>query len=70
MSATADTGTPERLWTRRDLAAFLGVSPRSVERWEYEGTAPPCIRIGKRARRYDPRAVLRWLESRSGRRNA
>jgi len=60
---------PERLWNVRDLARFCGVSPRTIERWEIEGAAPPRCRIGTRVR-YDPRAVARWIAERGGSRVA
>lgn len=53
-----------RLVTRRELARYLKLSPRSIERMDSEGSGPPRIHLGRRAIRYDLRDVDLWLEAR------
>lgn len=48
-----------RLLTKRDLAAFLGVTPRTIELHQRRGL--PFYRLGPRRNRYDLAAVRRWL---------
>ena len=46
-----------------ELAAELGISGRTLERWNRMGTSPPRTRLGKRiVFRRD--AVTEWLRSR------
>ena len=49
--------------TDEQLAAGLGISPRTVKRWMAMGEGPPSIRIGKK-RRFRRAAVTKWLEAR------
>lgn len=54
--------------TTEELAARLGVEPRTVEDWRLDGIGPPFIRLGKggpkSAVRYRERDVEPWEESR------
>lgn len=54
---------PEYL-TRRQLAEHLGVSSRTVERWEKDGC--PVEKWGKRLVRYRLVRVEPWLRTRGG----
>lgn len=54
----------EPLWKDVQLAEYLGVDVKSLERWRREGTGPPFIRAGRQVR-YDPQAVRAWLEERT-----
>jgi len=45
------------------LAAFFKVSRACVRKWTREGL--PCIRLGRRAVRFDRQAALAWLQERS-----
>lgn len=45
------------LLTTAEVAAILGVAPRTVERWRNLGGGPPYVRIGKRTIRYEAAAV-------------
>jgi hypothetical protein len=49
--------------TRAQLAAELGVSPDTLERWDRRRIGPPCARIG-RATLYRAQAVREWLVAR------
>ena len=51
---------PDRLYTPTELAARLGVSARTVERW-CSRDGMPCERRGRR-RRIDLNAARGWLE--------
>lgn len=51
------------LATSREVAEYLGVHPKSMDRWARTGQGPVFIRIGS-ARRYDWDDVRTWVESR------
>ena len=56
----------ERLMTRKEVAAYLGVQPGTLARWKWAGAdAPPCIKIGKSVR-YRQSDVEAWLWKRAG----
>jgi phage terminase Nu1 subunit (DNA packaging protein) len=62
-SPTIDpTAANATLLTKRALATFLGVTPRTVEIYQRQGL--PFYRLGPRRNRYDLGAVRSWLESR------
>ncbi len=50
---------PDALLTVRDVAGWLGCSPRTVQRARI-----PCVRIAPRVTRYRPGDVRAWLEQR------
>jgi predicted DNA-binding transcriptional regulator AlpA len=52
------------LLTQTDVAALLGLSPRTIEDWRVRGIGPRFIRLSARAVRYDPYAVASWVASR------
>jgi phage terminase Nu1 subunit (DNA packaging protein) len=47
----------DRLLTKRELADYLRVSLRAIEKWQARGM--PCEKLGT-ACRYDVAAVLAW----------
>jgi predicted DNA-binding transcriptional regulator AlpA len=51
----------DRLLTPRELAARLGVSTRTLEKWRYLGSGPRGIALTPRAIRYPESEVARWL---------
>lgn len=51
---------PERPWTRRETAEFLGVPAGSLSKWGANG--PPYRVIGVHAR-YLPSEVIEWLRN-------
>lgn len=53
----------EKLLSPKELAAWLGVPRSTVYAWNYQGTGPKRIRVGK-AVRYRPTEVERWLTER------
>jgi excisionase family DNA binding protein len=54
----------ERLITGRELADYLQVSPRTVERWRYEGGGPQFVKAGRHCR-YRIADVEEWLTQRA-----
>lgn len=50
---------PEAILTRDEVAAWLKVRPRQVER-----LGVPCLDLGRKTKRYLGRDVLAWLEAR------
>lgn len=53
---------PTRIMTRRQLAAYLNVRTRTVAEWERLGM--PVLLGGTRVLRYNPEAVVKWMEER------
>ena len=49
--------TPDAILTRAEVAAWLKVKPRQVER-----LGVPCLDLGRKTKRYLAKAVLTWLE--------
>lgn len=56
------TEQPERLWSVRDVAEFLGVPPKTLYQWRHQGHGPRGRRVG-RYFRYDPADVRTWFAS-------
>jgi len=46
--------------TTREAAAFLRLSPRTLERWRYLGCGPPYLKLGGRCV-YDLAALDGWV---------
>lgn len=57
----ADRETPEsdRLWTRDDVARYIGVTSRTTYLYRL-----PTIRITARTVRFEPAAIKQWLAAR------
>jgi hypothetical protein len=49
---------PDAILTAADVAAWLKITPRQVQR-----LGVPCFRLGPRTSRYLARDVLAWLEA-------
>jgi excisionase family DNA binding protein len=59
----AETETSDKLWTVKDIAAYLAVSPS----WVYqhvEAGKLPCIRLGALLR-FEPEAIRAWTRGSS-----
>jgi excisionase family DNA binding protein len=54
----------ERLRSERELAQYLNLSLRTVQRWRVEGKGPPVLWAHNRPR-YRKSDVDAWLERRS-----
>jgi Helix-turn-helix domain len=50
----------DRLWTTREVAAFLGVPVTTLHQWRTCRIGPDAFRVGRHLR-YDPDVVRRWL---------
>ena len=51
-----------RLINTDALAAVLGISPRTIERWRIEGFGPPFMKAGRRVL-YRECDVEAWLDA-------
>jgi len=49
------------MWSVEDLARHLQVSPNTVYVWNYKGTGPRAVRVGRHVR-YRAEDVETWLE--------
>ena len=49
---------PDAILTRDEVAAWLKVRPRQVER-----LGVPCLDLGRKTKRYLGRDVLEWLDA-------
>jgi predicted DNA-binding transcriptional regulator AlpA len=52
------------LLSRKELAAALGVSSRTVDRWIADGTGPPATVLPSGRRRWRWGDVRQWLRER------
>jgi predicted DNA-binding transcriptional regulator AlpA len=57
----------DELLDRSYVAAWLGVVPATLARWEREGGGPDCLRLGDLVR-YRRSSVKKWLRSQAKRR--
>ena len=48
--------------TKKDLAAELGITERTLNRWAVLRFGPPVVHAGKKRTLYRRAGVLRWLE--------
>lgn len=53
-----------RLYTTREVAAFLGISPKTAENWRWKGSIGPRFIKLSRLVRYPGHEVIAWLNSR------
>lgn len=53
---------PERLWTVTETSAFLNIPVGTLYQWHHYRKGPQPYKIGRHLR-YDPGAVMRWLET-------
>ena len=56
--AGATVFTDEEILTRNEVADWLKVKPRQVERLKI-----PCLDLGRKTKRYARRDVVAWLET-------
>jgi predicted DNA-binding transcriptional regulator AlpA len=50
-----------RLLDERRVAAMLGRSPRTLQRWRTEGKGPPSTKIGREVF-YEPNDLQEWID--------
>ncbi len=48
--------------TGKEVCQLLGIDPKTLWRWNFEGIAPPRVRIKKRGY-YTRESVNAWIES-------
>jgi excisionase family DNA binding protein len=53
----------EPLVTRKEVAEFLGINPRTLDNWASAGRGPSFVKVGGN-RRYDMADVRAWVEAR------
>lgn len=58
MKQQGSTPPPDGIMTRDEVAAWLKVAPRQIDR-----LGIPCIDLGKKTKRYLVKDVATWLES-------
>jgi hypothetical protein len=59
---------PQPLWTTKQVAELLALSPRTLIAWRQRGYGPAWIEVvpGERSTiRYNPAAVREWLAERT-----
>lgn len=54
----------DALLSRKELAAALGVSSRTVDRWIADGTGPPATMLPSGRRRWRWADVRQWIRER------
>jgi predicted DNA-binding transcriptional regulator AlpA len=61
--ASGHTGTAtapqERLWRKSDVAAYVGLAPRTIDNMLASGL--PHMKLGARRLRFDPEEVKAWF---------
>jgi hypothetical protein len=65
LSSQPPTPRTEPLWTSKDVAEFLQVSLRWVEKQRALGVLPCVALPGRRLVRYDPEAIRAWARQRA-----
>jgi len=58
---TVNPGADDRMWTVKDLSAFLDIPVPTLYRWRRTRCGPPCHRIGRHLR-YLREEVIAWLK--------
>ncbi len=63
-NASYDRDYLETLLNEKQAAAFLGVAPRTLQKWRVIGGGPVFISISNRAARYRRKDLFAWVEVR------
>ncbi|MEW6470942.1 MAG: helix-turn-helix domain-containing protein [Actinomycetota bacterium] len=48
------------------MARFLGVSPKTVRKWQLGGSLP-FVKLGGKLVRFEPEAIRAWVDERAAR---
>ena len=48
------------LWTIDDVAGFLGIAPKTVRKWQLNGTLP-FVKLGGKLVRFRPPDIEAWV---------
>lgn len=62
-TSAAPSDSPDKMLSRRDAAAYLGITRWTLWSWQKRHYGPPFYRIGGRLR-YKVRDLDKWLEAR------
>lgn len=62
-TTTEPNGDDDLLIDGRQLASWLGLSPRTIEVWRWKGGGPKYRKVGRYVR-YRKGVVREWMESR------
>lgn len=54
---------PEKLLSQTEAAAILGLLPRTLEHWRWQGKGPAYFRVAGGRVRYDAADVRKWLDA-------
>ncbi len=52
----------DRLWSVKDVAAYLDIPVQTIYQWRTKGYGPPGVRMGKHVR-FDPDEVRAWVKT-------
>src|SRR4051812_18422698 len=63
--AAADTNTPDRLYSTKQLADWLGASTQFLEILRSKGAGPKFIRLAPRLIKYRHADIIEWLDARA-----
>lgn len=64
MESTENALPQREVWDTRQVAAYLGMSGRTLERLAEVGEGPPRVRLSARRVAYLRADVLEWLHAR------
>ena len=59
--SSSGNSTSQRLWSTREVSAYLGIPVATLHQWRYQGRGPDAYRVGRHLR-YRPDAVVHWLD--------
>lgn len=62
MASTEILTDTDRPLTTEQAADFLGVSPRTMERWRLRRVGPSFVKLSARAIRYSSAALRHWRD--------
>lgn len=54
----------QNLWTVDEVAHFLGVAPKTVRKWQLNGTLP-FVKLGGKLVRFQPQEIRNWVSGRA-----
>lgn len=61
---TPPNPTERSLWTVDEVAGFLGVSTKTVRKWQLGGTLP-FVKLGGKLVRFQPDTIRAWADERA-----
>ncbi len=64
MPQLANEYHPEQLLNEKQAAAFLGYTPRAMQKWRCVGSGPQFVRVSQCSIRYRLKDLTAWIDSR------